>query len=81
MVMVITAASKPAVQEEEEAVQEEAPKRGRGRPRKVQTEEAEETVAVAEADEPEVRRPAPRADAGPQKKSKLADIGGEWDDE
>lgn len=36
---------------------------------------------ATEDDEPEVRKPAPKADAVPAKKSKLADIVADWDDE
>jgi hypothetical protein len=37
--------------------------------------------AVSEDEEPEVRKPAPKADAVPAKKGKLADIVADWDDE
>jgi hypothetical protein len=37
--------------------------------------------AVSEDEEPEVRKPAPKAEAVPAKKGKLADIVADWDDE
>jgi hypothetical protein len=37
--------------------------------------------AVSEDEEPEVRKAAPKADAVPAKKGKLADIVADWDDE
>jgi hypothetical protein len=53
-----------------EAQEEEAPK-----PKK------KAAPAVSEDEEPEVRKAAPKADAVPAKKGKLADIVADWDDE
>lgn len=53
-----------------EAAEEEAPK-----PKK------KAAPAVSEDEEPEVRKAAPKADAVPAKKGKLADIVADWDDE
>jgi hypothetical protein len=54
-----------------DAVEEEKPKAAKKAAAPVATED----------DEPEVRKPAPKADAVPAKKSKLADIVADWDDE
>ena len=59
------------------------------RPTAPQVEEEEEAPkpkkkaapAVSEDDEPEVRKAAPKAEAVPAKKGKLADIVADWDDE
>ena len=59
------------------------------RPAAPQVEEEEEAPkpkkkaapAVSEDDEPEVRKAAPKAEAVPAKKGKLADIVADWDDE
>ena len=62
-------AKAPVVEDEEEAP---APK----------TAKAPKTAPAADADdEPEVRKEAPKATAVPAKKSKLADIVSDWDDE
>jgi hypothetical protein len=53
-----------------EAEEEEAPK-----PKK------KAAPVVSEDEEPEVRKAAPKADAVPAKKGKLADIVADWDDE
>jgi hypothetical protein len=55
----------------EETVEEEAPKAKKKAAAPVATED----------DEPEVRKPAAKETAVPAKKSKLADIVADWDDE
>ncbi|NCX55881.1 MAG: hypothetical protein EBW87_01590 [Burkholderiaceae bacterium] len=62
-------AKAPVVEDEEEAPAPKAAKAPKTKP------------AADEDDEPEVRKEAPKATAVPAKKSKLADIVSDWDDE
>jgi hypothetical protein len=62
------------VVEEEEAEEAPAPKAAKPKAKA-------EPVAEAETDEPEVRKETAKGGAVPAKKSKLADIVSDWDDE
>jgi hypothetical protein len=62
------------VVEEEEAEEAPAPKAAKPKAKA-------EPVAETETDEPEVRKETAKGGAVPAKKSKLADIVSDWDDE
>jgi hypothetical protein len=69
------AAATVAVLPEQDDAEEEAPAPA-PKPKK-----AKAAPVVDESEEPEVRKPAAKEDAVPAKKSKLADIVADWDDE
>ena len=74
-------APKPAVEDDEEEVAAPVAKKAKAKPAPVVVEEEAEEEPVAEA-EPEVRKAAAaKPTAVPVKKSKLADIVSDWDDE